>query len=133
MALKTGFFALAFSALLFIPVAAQADDTARVAARHDASPVTIARAPSGGSWHNATPPRPNTSRRDGRYELRTVQKQVPGRYERVWVAERCEPVRRRAAQRCEPGHYERRWVPGYTETQQEWVWVAFPRGSYGRG
>ncbi|MBM7113099.1 hypothetical protein [Archangium primigenium] len=133
MALKTGFFALAFSALLFIPVAAQAQDFAR-GSHHDAAPVTQIQAPAGRGRHHAPPPpRPHTTRRDGRYELRTVERQVPGRYERVWIPERCQPVGRRGAQRCEPGRYEQQWVPGYTEAYQEWVWVSFPRHHHGRG
>lgn len=127
MALQNSLFALAFSALLFVPVAARAE------ARHAASPVTVARAPASSASHYHPGPSPATSRRDGRYELRTVNYQVPGRYERVWVAERCEPARRRHVQRCEPGHSEQRWVPGYTEARQEWVWVSFARRPYGRG
>jgi hypothetical protein len=125
MALQNSLFALAFSALLLAPVAARADV-------HEASAVTIARAPSSAS-HYHPGPSPATSRRDGRYELRTVRHEVPGRYERVWVGERCEPARRRYVQRCEPGHYEQRWVPGFTESREEWVWVSYPQRPYGRG
>ena len=74
MALQNSLFALAFSALLFVPVAARAE------ARHAASPVTVARAPASSASHYHPGPSPATSRRDGRYELRTVNYQVPGRW-----------------------------------------------------
>jgi hypothetical protein len=128
MALKNGFFTLALSALFFTPVAAMAADTTH----HAASPVVNNWAP-GRDSHRAPPPRPSPRSRDGRYELQTVQTNVPGRYERVWVAERCVTTRRHVRS-CEAGHYEQRWVPGYTESSQQWVWIPYARGPhYGRG
>lgn len=126
MALKNGLFTLALSALFFTPVAAMAADN-----YHSASPVVNNWAPERTS-RRAPPPPPPSRARDGRYELQTVHTSVPGRYDRVWVAERCVTTRRHM-RTCEAGHYEQRWVPGYTESSQQWVWVPSARSRYGRG
>lgn len=83
--------------------------------------------------HRDSPPRPQ-HRPGGRYELRTVQRWVDGREDRVFVAERCwvkeKPGRRhgnrhrRTKTICEPAHYESRWVPGHYVSTQQWVWVS---------
>lgn len=136
MALKNGIFTLALSALVFIPVAATAADGSW-GPEHRATPIAVGEPAPGRSSYRPPPPpaRPSHAQsRDGRYELQTVQTNVPGRYDRVWVAEQCTYVRRHVRS-CEPAHYEQRWVPGYTETSQQWVWVPYGRGprGYGRG
>jgi hypothetical protein len=68
--------------------------------------------------------------RNGRYELRTVQKWVAGRYEQVWVPQDCSDRSRRYIMKCQEGRYEQRWVPGHYEKVQEWVWVPAPRRGY---
>lgn len=62
----------------------------------------------------------------GRYELRTVQKYVQGRYETVTVQECRE--RRHGWRRhtvCHPVT-QSQWVPGGYQTVQEWVWIPAP-------
>lgn len=68
------------------------------------------------------PPRPWPNHH-GRYELQTVQRWVPGRYESVWVPESCRFRPRLGRTVCQGGFYDQRWVPGHYETVQEWVWV----------
>lgn len=85
--------------------------------------------------------------RRGRYELRTIQRWVPGQYQQVWVPEQCTTRYmqrgwyRAAANVCVPGHYDQQWQPGHSESAQQWVWVPFgfrhhhrwERGFYDRG
>lgn len=63
--------------------------------------------------------------REGRYELRTVQRWVPGYYEDVYVPERCKTRENhhRRVTKCHKGGYEKRWVEGRYEDVQQWVWV----------
>lgn len=138
MALQHGLFTLALSALLLAPAAAKADDL-RWGGRHDASPVGGDFRPgqhihTGGCYHPApTPPpaRPSRGpREDGRYELQTVQKWVPGHYEQVWVEQTCRYKPHRHETRCRGGYYDQRWVEGYYQPVQEWVWVPAPHRPY---
>lgn len=76
---------------------------------------------------DAPPPPP---RREGRYELRTVQHWVEGRYERVWVPEVCKH-KRNGRVKCQRGFYEQRYLPGHYATVEQWVWVAAPVRRYG--
>lgn len=69
-------------------------------------------------------PFPGVPSNPGRYELRTVDRWVPGRYEQAWVPRACFRVHHK--RRCSGGYYERRWVPGRTEQVQDWVWVPAP-------
>jgi hypothetical protein len=135
MTLQNGLFTLALSALLLAPAAARADDFR--GGQHDASPVgtSVRYGHTGGDYRPAPPPPPQPPRsrgpRDsGRYELRTVQKWVPGHYEKVWVEETCKYKPRRDRVKCEGGYYEQRWVEGYNQSVQEWVWVPSHRGAY---
>lgn len=82
---------------------------------------------------NHGPPPAGAPTRDGRYELRTVQKWVPGHYERVWVPERCRTQHKHRGHvtRCRGGYYDQVFRPGQYVTAQEWVWVPYGRG--GRG
>lgn len=66
-----------------------------------------------------TPPR----NQHGRYELRLVQQWVPGRYEQVWVPEKCKYRPRWGTVKCRGGYYEQQWVEGHYETAEQWVWV----------
>lgn len=78
-----------------------------------------------GACDHAPAPRPMNSR--GRYELQTVQRWTPGRYEQVWVPEQCvERGHRRGRHvKCRGGYYDKQWVPGGYVTVQEWVWVPY--------
>ncbi len=82
----------------------------------------------------AEPPR-GFKRHQGRYEVRSVQRWVEGRYQQVWVPEQCSMRERQrgwvrqTGYVCVPAHYDRRWVPAHYETAQQWVWV--PSGAYG--
>jgi hypothetical protein len=69
------------------------------------------------------PPRHRWPRQQGRYELQTVQRWVPGHYEQVWVERDCRYKPRRNVTKCTGGYYDQRWVPGYYQPVQEWVWV----------
>lgn len=141
MTLQHGLFTLALSALLLAPVAAKADDF-RGGGQHDASPVgedfRAGQHPHG-AYHPLPappPPQPPRSRwpsQQGRYELQTVQKWVPGHYEQVWVERDCKYKPRRHETRCKGGYYDQRWVEGFYQPVQEWVWVPGHRGPYGRG
>ncbi|MBX7113269.1 MAG: hypothetical protein K1X64_02960 [Myxococcaceae bacterium] len=64
---------------------------------------------------------------DGRYELRSVQRWVPGRYMQVWVAQACNHYRHRHGQGCNNGYYQQQWQAGHYETVQEWVFVPYAR------
>jgi hypothetical protein len=83
----------------------------------------------GGCYHPAPtppppePPRHRWPREQGRYELQTVQRWVPGHYEQVWVERECKYKPRRNMTKCTGGYYDQRWVPGYYQPVQEWVWV----------
>ncbi|RKG92400.1 hypothetical protein D7V88_06265 [Corallococcus terminator] len=69
-------------------------------------------------------PRPVDSR--GRYELQTVERWVPARYEQVWVPEQCVSRGRRGRQvRCTPGYYDQRLIPANYQAVTEWVWVPY--------
>jgi hypothetical protein len=69
-------------------------------------------------------PRPVDSR--GRYELQTVERWVPARYEQVWVPEQCVAQGRRGRHvRCTPGYYDQRYVAGGYQAVAEWVWVPY--------
>lgn len=132
MALQHGLFTLALSALFLVPVAAKADNF-----RHEASPVGPPRYESHQRGYRPAPPppmpvRPRGAPSHGRYELQTVQREVPGYYENVWVERMCTTTRRGRVIDCVPGHNERRWVPGYLQSVQEWVWVPY-YSRYGRG
>lgn len=63
----------------------------------------------------------------GRYEMRPVQRWVPGHYQQVWVPEQCRVKYRWYGERvrCRPGFYDSRWVPGHVEVAQQWVWVPY--------
>ncbi|MBN9682047.1 MULTISPECIES: hypothetical protein [unclassified Corallococcus] len=69
-------------------------------------------------------PRPVDSR--GRYELQTVERWVPARYEQVWVPEQCVSRGRHGRHtRCTPGYYDQRYVAGGYQAVTEWVWVPY--------
>jgi hypothetical protein len=71
-------------------------------------------------------PRPVDSR--GRYELQTVERWVPARYEQVWVPEQCVNRGRHGRYvRCTPGYYDQQYVPGGYQAVTEWVWVSYGR------
>ena len=90
-------------------------------AQHPASPVP----PPGVAVQGCDVHNPPAARPGGRYELRTVQKWVEGRYEQVWVAPVCKQKHRRhfTVQRCRDGYYRQEWREGYYAQVQEWVWV----------
>ncbi len=82
------------------------------------------------SCHHPGAPQGQPSR-EGRYELRTVQKWVPGFHEQVWVPQHCKH-RGRGHHRvkCVGGYYQQQWRPGYHQTVQDWVWVPSPRSPW---
>jgi hypothetical protein len=109
MTLKTQFVSLSMLAAVLLPAAAYAD--------HRVTPANV----SVGVEINA-PPRPaGRPQNPGRYELRTVSRWVPGRWEEQWVPGVCRQKRHKV--KCSSGYMERRWVPGYEEKRQDWVWV----------
>jgi hypothetical protein len=139
--LQHGLFTLALSVLLLAPVAARADDS-RWGGQHEATPVgqdshAEQHFHTGGCYHPAPtpppaqPPRSEWPRQSGRYELQTVNKWVPGRYEQVWVEQSCKYKPRRNVTKCHGGYYDQRWVDGYYQTVQEWVWVPARHGRRG--
>ncbi|XXF78729.1 hypothetical protein P2318_02935 [Myxococcaceae bacterium GXIMD 01537] len=146
MALKNGIWTLALGTLLFGSTAALADEHRWTGSEHEASAnwgggVQLGAEFGQGSFqvhvhsgncNHGPMPRP-PPRQHGRYEMQTVQRFVPGRYEQVWVPEQCDYRHRRRAVRCSGGYYEQQWVPGRYETVQEWVWVPAPRPRYGGG
>jgi hypothetical protein len=73
--------------------------------------------------HRPVDPPPGYSGRRGRYELQTVSHWVPGRFEEVWVPERCKTRGHGRRVKCKGGFYDRRWVPAHQIQSQEWVWV----------
>lgn len=81
-------------------------------------------------YHRASAPGGEYS--NGSYELRSVQKWVPGSYVQVWVAQQCSHYQHgRRGHRCNNGgYYTQQWQAGRYETVQEWVFV--PRGRYPR-
>jgi hypothetical protein len=150
---KTGIFTLALSALL-LGSTALAEDAQEVQTQQNFAPDSEVQAQEfhGGydqsySWddddgrrHHRAPiqvhihtshcnhgPRPVPPRNEhGRYELKLVQKWIPGRYEQVWVPRECKHKPRRNVTKCWGGYYEQQWVPGRYETVEEWVWVPAP-------
>jgi hypothetical protein len=76
---------------------------------------------SGNCYHAPQPPPPQYQQ--GRYELKLVQKWVPGYYQQVWVPEECKYKPRRHVTKCRGGYYDQQWVPGRYETVEEWVWI----------
>ena len=68
----------------------------------------------------------------GRYELRTVRKWEPARYEQVFVPGFCREKRRRhmTITRCTEGRYEHQLVPGRYIDTQEYVWVPYAPRQY---
>lgn len=86
--------------------------------------------PYGGSSHvhgsscQHAPQPPPSSQASGRYEVRTVQQWVEGRWVRDYVPETCVSKGRRGRKmKCRGAHYVDRWVPGYYDNVQQWVWV----------
>ena len=69
---------------------------------------------------------------DGRYELRSVQRWVPGRYTQVWVAQACNHYygHGRRGRECNNGYYQQQWQAGHYETAQEWVFVPYGRSPH---
>jgi hypothetical protein len=149
MSLRNALLSLAALSLLSAPLAARADDDTDSAQADELSAQHWGQdsgrnIPGGTGWGNGNgwnsdqrgnwdndmrtqpvpqqPPRswPN---RQGRYELQTVQRWVPGGYESVWVPESCRFRPRLGRTVCQGGFYDQRWVPGHYETAQEWVWV----------
>jgi hypothetical protein len=145
MALKNGIFTLALGALL-VGTVAQADDTQTQQNFASDSDVQ-AQGLHGGygqpyHWddddhrdrgyrrehvhssrcnHGPQPTPPHNQQ--GRYELKLVQKWVPGYYQQVWVPQDCRYKPRRHVTKCTGGYYEQQWVPGRYETVEQWVWV----------
>jgi hypothetical protein len=73
-------------------------------------------------------PRYRGGNADGRYELRSVQKWIPGSYSQVWVPQTChERGRHHRRTVCRGGFYDKQWVAGHYETVQDWVWVKYDR------
>lgn len=72
---------------------------------------------------------PHRHERNGRYELQSVQKWVPGSYQNVWVPHQCSGSH--FGRRCHGGYYTQQWQQGYYTTVQEWVFVpqvrSYPR------
>jgi hypothetical protein len=99
-------------ALLFAPQAAQADHENRGSSVHVHSHA-CAHAPA---------PAP---RQDGRYELRTYERWVEGRWLERYEPGRCKHKRHHT--QCKPGRMVSEWVPGRYEPVQEWVFVPAPR------
>lgn len=126
MELKKTLLGIAFAAAALAPVAARADHD-----DDDRSRAVEVHVHDGRCHHGATPP--GVPSQTGRYELRTVQRWVPGRYQQVWVPQQCRQKRRRV--KCRGGYYEQRWEPAHYVTAQEWVWVPaatrpWPQPSY---
>lgn len=91
------------------------------------------------AYQTARPPMPRDygrRRGHGRYELRTVQQWVAGRYQQVWVPEQCSMRERQhgwvrtTGSVCIPAHYGQQWTPAHYESVQQWVWVS--NGAGGR-
>jgi hypothetical protein len=128
MALKTGIFSLALGALL-VGTAAQANDAYTQQHFASGAEVHVQGHPGGFGVHvhtsrcNHTPQPAPPQNQHGRYELKLVQKWVPGYYQQVWVPEDCKYHPRRNVKKCRGGYYEQQWVPGRYETVEQWVWV----------
>lgn len=137
MNLKTGIFSLALGTLL-LGSTAMADDNQFQPQWNDNGTEVQAQGYSGGydqayrapvqvhvhtgaCRHGPQPTPPQ--QQQGRYELRTVQQWVPGRYEQVWVPEQCHYKPRRGVTKCRGGYYDQRWVEGHYENVEQWVWV----------
>lgn len=71
-------------------------------------------------------PAPPVAPVDSRYELRPIERWVPGHYQQTWVEPRCKPSRWGKKPHCRGGYYDQRWVPGHYETVQQWVRVPAP-------
>lgn len=137
MNMKTLLLSLGAGAFLLSPAIAFADDDDR-RDRHDrtdrhsqyqhpagaVNPYGQHHVHGSGCYHAPAPQPPPSSQPRGRYELRTVQQWVEGRWVRDWVPERCVyKGRKRHKMKCTEGHYVDRWVPGYYDDVEQWVWV----------
>lgn len=74
--------------------------------------------------------------KNGRYELQTRSRWVPGATTQVWVNGLCHRPPFSPVQICARGHYETRVLAGHYEQVQEWVWVSYGgqfQGRRGRG
>jgi hypothetical protein len=117
MNLKTGIFSLALGTLL-LGSTAMADDNQFQPQWNDNGTTVQAQ---GYYRHGQPPPAPRNQQ--GRYELRTVQQWVPGRYEQVWVPQQCNYKPRWGTTKCRGGYYDQRWVEGRYQNVEQWVWV----------
>lgn len=117
MNLKTGIFSLALGTLL-LGSTAMADDNQFQPQWSDNGTAVQAQ----GFYRHGPQPTPPRNQQ-GRYELRTVRQWVPGRYEQVWVPQRCNYKPRRGVTKCRDGHYDQRWVEGHYQNVEQWVWV----------
>jgi hypothetical protein len=137
MNLKTGIFSLALGTLL-LGSTAMADDNQFQPQWNDNGTEAQAQGFHGGYDSNYRAPiqvhvhtgacrhgpRPTPPQhQQGRYELRTVQQWVAGRYEQVWVPEQCHYKPRRGVTKCRGGYYDQRWVDGHYQNVEQWVWV----------
>ncbi len=105
------------------PLAAFADDTSNNFGATANIQVQVTDAQYDAQYYRQ--PMPPTYQNQGHYELRTVQRWVPGQHEQVWVPEQCVTRQKPwgTKVRCRPGFYDSRWVPGHYVTVQEQVWV----------
>jgi len=120
MNLKTGIFSLALGTLLLGSTAMADDNQFQPQWNNHGAPIQV-HVHTGACRHGPQPTPPQ--HQQGRYELRTVQQWVPGRYEQVWVPQQCNYKPRRGVTKCRGGYYDQRWVEGRYQAVEQWVWV----------
>jgi len=119
MDLKHSLLALAASAALIAPAVAFADHD-----DNDGRERWSEHRHTSACHHAPMPAPPPGSVRSGRYEIRTVQNWVGGRWVRDWVPQSCVQ-RRHGKVKCRDGYYVDRWLPGHYEQVEKWVWVPY--------
>lgn len=150
MATTNRILSLTAAVLTLVPAAAFANNGVQydVNGRYDGAGIELGiHLHTSNCRHDAPPPPPPRAEPQGRYEIRTVQKWIPGYQEKVWVAEQCTTVTKHKDKHgkhkgkgkkhghykhetvtrtvCEPGHYATRWVEGRHVNEEQWVWVSY--------
>lgn len=126
--MKTSLPALAALTLSLVAPLAHADGF------HRGGPVGMGRGGWGGherfERYEHAMPRPSYGPRfgvrvgpSGRYEMRAVDRWVPGGWQQQLVPGACD-----AYGNCGGGGYQQVWVPGHTVRTQEYVWVPYGGG-----
>ena len=116
MDLKHSLFTLLTGAALIAPAAAFAD--------HDDDREWWVDHQHTSSCHHTPMPPPPPGVQPGRYEIRTLQQWVEGRWVRDWVPQSCE-YKHHGRVKCRGGYYVDRWLPGHYEQVEKWVWVPY--------